>query len=84
MRAGDAVAAPRWIAEGLDAVHDTAVAEEDVPATTVARLEGAGLTVTRLPRHDSSTGHAHLIVIGEDGSFDVGTDPRADGEAAAF
>jgi hypothetical protein len=39
--------------------------------------------VTELPRHDASTGHAHLIVVGEDGAFDVGTDPRADGEASA-
>lgn len=83
MRAADAVAAPRWIAEGIDAIPHTATAEADVPAGTVERLERAGLSVTRLPRHDSSTGHAHLIVIGDDGSFDVGTDPRADGEAAA-
>jgi gamma-glutamyltranspeptidase len=83
MSAGDAVAAPRWIAEGIDAIPGTATAEADVPAGTVQRLEAAGLAVTRLPRHDSSTGHAHLIVIGEDGAFDVGTDPRADGEASA-
>jgi gamma-glutamyltranspeptidase/glutathione hydrolase len=83
MPAVDAVSAPRWIAEGLDSIPGTATAESDVPDATVALLERAGLAVTRLPRHDSSTGHAHLIVIGDDGSFDVGTDPRADGEAAA-
>jgi gamma-glutamyltranspeptidase/glutathione hydrolase len=83
MSAGDAVAAPRWIAEGLDAIRGTATAEADVPDDTVELLEAAGLAVTRLPRHDSETGHAHLIVIGDDGSFDVGSDPRADGEASA-
>jgi gamma-glutamyltranspeptidase/glutathione hydrolase len=83
MPAAEAVSAPRWIAEGLDAVPGTATAEADVPDPVVDLLEGAGLAVTRLPRHDSSTGHAHLIVIGDDGSFDAGTDPRADGEAAA-
>jgi gamma-glutamyltranspeptidase/glutathione hydrolase len=83
MTAGDAVSAPRWIAGGMDAVDGTATAEVDVPPETVDALERAGLSVTRLGRYDSSTGHAHLIVVG-DGAFDVGTDPRADGGAAAF
>ena len=83
MPAGDAVAAPRWIVGGIDAIEGTATAEADVPEETVALLASAGLDVTRLPRHDSSTGHAHLIAVRGDGSFDVGTDPRADGEAAA-
>jgi gamma-glutamyltranspeptidase/glutathione hydrolase len=83
MSAGDAVAAPRWIAEGMDAVESTATAEADVPAATVETLERAGLAVTRLGRHDAATGHAHLILVGDDGAFDAGTDPRADGGAAA-
>jgi gamma-glutamyltranspeptidase/glutathione hydrolase len=83
MSASDAVAAPRWIAGGMDAIDGTAVAEADVPDRVRASLERAGLHVTELPRHDASTGHAHLIVVGEDGAFDVGTDPRADGEASA-
>ncbi|MGZ4137646.1 MAG: gamma-glutamyltransferase family protein [Actinomycetota bacterium] len=83
MSASEAVDAPRWIAGGLDAVEGTAVAETGVPDTVVASLEGAGLRVTPLGTHDSSTGHAHLIVVHEGGAFDVGTDRRADGEAAA-
>jgi gamma-glutamyltranspeptidase len=83
LTAADAVAAPRWIAEGLEALAGTAVAEPGVPHDVVASLERAGLRVTPLPAADSATGHAHLIVRRDDGSFDVGTDPRADGEATA-
>ena len=32
---------------------------------------------------DASVGHAHMIVIGADGGFDVGSDPRADGGTLA-
>jgi gamma-glutamyltranspeptidase len=81
--AAEAVAAPRWIAGGMDAVEGIAHAEADVPDTVAAALEQVGLRVGRLGRHDSSTGHAHLIVLDEEGAFDVGTDPRADGEAAS-
>jgi gamma-glutamyltranspeptidase len=83
MSASDAVAAPRWIAGGMDAIDGTAVAEAGVPEGVRTSLERAGLRVTPLPAHDSSTGHAHLIVLGDDGAFDAGTDPRADGEASA-
>jgi gamma-glutamyltranspeptidase len=83
MPAADAVAAPRWIAGGLDAVDGTATVESDVPDSTARALERAGLRVASLGRHDSGTGHAHLIVVDAGGGFDVGTDPRADGEAAA-
>jgi gamma-glutamyltranspeptidase/glutathione hydrolase len=83
MTAGDAVDAPRWIAGGIDAVEGTAVAEAGVPESVTASLERAGLRITPLGSHDSSTGHAHLIVVDHDGSFDAGTDPRADGEASA-
>jgi hypothetical protein len=31
---------------------------------------------------DEAVGHSHLILVA-DGSFDVGTDPRADGGALA-
>jgi gamma-glutamyltranspeptidase/glutathione hydrolase len=83
MAASDAVAAPRWIAGGMDAIDGVAVAEADVPNAAASSLERAGLRVIRLGRQDSSTGHAHLIVARGDGAFDAGTDPRADGEAAA-
>jgi gamma-glutamyltranspeptidase len=83
MSAGEVVAAPRWIAGGMDAIDGIAEAEADVPDAALTSLEHAGLRVDRLGRHDSSTGHAHLIVAHGDGAFDAGTDPRADGEAAA-
>jgi gamma-glutamyltranspeptidase/glutathione hydrolase len=83
MRAEEAVAAPRWVAGGLDAIEGIVVAEADVPDAAARSLERAGLRVDRVGRHDSATGHAHLIVVGDDGRFEAGTDPRADGEAAA-
>jgi hypothetical protein len=54
-----------------------------VPDNVRVLLERAGLSVTDLPRHDSSTGHAHLIIVRDGSAFDVGTDPRADGEVSA-
>jgi gamma-glutamyltranspeptidase/glutathione hydrolase len=79
----DAVAAPRWIAGGLDAIDGMAIAEAGVPKIAMSSLQRAGLRIVHVARRDSSTGHAHLIVVRQDGSLDAGTDPRADGEAAA-
>jgi gamma-glutamyltranspeptidase len=84
MSAAAAVAAPRWVAGGLDAIYGMVVAEADVADDATHSLEDAGFRLERLGRHDSSTGHAHLIVAWDDGRFAAGTDPRADGEAAAI
>jgi hypothetical protein len=54
-----------------------------VPPETVERLKDAGFRVHRLRDRDEAVGHSHLILVGTDGSFDVGTDPRADGGALA-
>jgi gamma-glutamyltranspeptidase len=84
--AADAVSAPRWLVGGMDrAAGDArtwAIAEADVPSAVVEALQGAGFRVDTVPEHDDGTGHAHLIRSGADG-FDAGTDPRADGSAAA-
>jgi hypothetical protein len=64
-----------------DAAASRATAEADVPSAVVDALQGAGFWVDTVPEHDG-TGHAHLIRSGADG-FDAGTDPRADGSAAA-
>jgi gamma-glutamyltranspeptidase len=83
MTPAEAVAAPRWLVGGMDALEGEAAAEEGVPAEVADRLEEAGYALTRLGSEDSSVGHAHLIRIAADGSFQVGTDPRADGAALA-
>jgi len=69
--AQDAVAAPRWIFD-----RTTLWAEEGVPA-----LEPLpdGLVARALPVPELA-GHAHVIVVGDDG-LDAGCDPRADGVA---
>jgi gamma-glutamyltranspeptidase/glutathione hydrolase len=79
----EAVAAPRWVVGGMDAVVGLAEAEADVPDATVELLELASFRVTRLRAEDSSVGHAHLIRLNPDGSLEAGTDPRADGAALA-
>ncbi|MGZ6546045.1 MAG: gamma-glutamyltransferase, partial [Actinomycetota bacterium] len=58
-------------------------AEGLVPVATAERLGAAGFGVHRLADVDEAVGHAHLIVARPDGSFEVGTDPRADGGALA-
>jgi gamma-glutamyltranspeptidase len=78
----DAVAAPRWTVWDTDE-GPLAWAEGLVPAGTTDRLEAAGFGVKRLDDVDEAVGHAHLIVTAVDGSFAVGSDPRADGGALA-
>jgi gamma-glutamyltranspeptidase/glutathione hydrolase len=82
MSAADAVAAPRstiWDEPG----GPLARAEGLVPDETVDRLKDSGFAVEPLRDRDEAVGHSHLILVGPDGSFDVGTDPRADGGALA-
>jgi gamma-glutamyltranspeptidase/glutathione hydrolase len=83
MTPSEAVAAPRWLVGGMDAREGEATAEDGVPPDVTERIEAAGYALTRLGAEDSSVGHAHLIRIDADGSFEVGTDPRADGAALA-
>jgi gamma-glutamyltranspeptidase/glutathione hydrolase len=78
----DAVAAPRWTVWETDE-GPLVWAEGLVPAETTDRLETAGFRVDRLDDVDGAVGHAHLIVTTADGSFLVGSDPRADGGALA-
>ena len=79
-----AVAAPRWLVGGLDpGSGDPFVdAEASVPASTATSLRLSGFTVHDLPDLTSDLGHSHLIRSTPEG-FEVGSDPRADGSAAA-
>jgi gamma-glutamyltranspeptidase len=78
----EAVAAPRWIVERQVEAPSTVTSEQDVPARARASLGAAGFDVSIVPARSSDVGHAQLIRAGERG-FDVGSDPRSDGGAAA-
>jgi gamma-glutamyltranspeptidase/glutathione hydrolase len=81
MRASEAIAAPRWTVWNDEG--PLAWVEGRVPRATGDRLEQAGFRVEKKDDLDESVGHAHLIVVRPDGSFDAGSDPRADGGALA-
>jgi gamma-glutamyltranspeptidase/glutathione hydrolase len=77
----EAVAAPRWVVLGADEGNDQPVVglEPGVDAATREALrDGAGFGELE----EDGFGHAHLIRC-TDGGFAVGSDPRADGAAAA-
>lgn len=83
MHPADAVAAPRWLASGMDrhpGGPPGAVVEPGVPSGARRSLSEAGFRLT--DEDGSALGHAHLIRIAPDG-FSVGADPRSDGAAIA-
>jgi len=79
-----AVAAPRWLAGGMDPVGPDPfiVAEPAARARVGAALEAAGFRLVALEELSEDAGHAHLITVAPEGTFEAGTDPRADGEVA--
>ncbi len=81
----EALAAPRWLVQGMDpeAGHTPFVlVGAGVPVETIDRLQGSGFRVDTVGEHDEAVGHAHMIRVGPAG-FDAGSDPRADGGALA-
>jgi gamma-glutamyltranspeptidase/glutathione hydrolase len=85
MDAASAVAAPRWLVGGmaLDIQGRTLVAESRLPHRTRDVLEAAGYAIDTVGEEDGAVGHAHLLLMREDGTIEAGSDPRADGGAAA-
>ena len=81
MPAAEAIAAPRWTVWNEDG--PLAWVEGLVPDASGDRLKEAGFRVEGKDDLDEAVGHAHLILVRPDGSFDVGSDPRADGGALA-
>jgi gamma-glutamyltranspeptidase/glutathione hydrolase len=81
---GDAVAAPRWIVDDLppDGSAPAVWVEADAPSPVMEALARDGLEVTTIPARSSDVGQAHAIRSAA-GGFEVGSDTRADGEAAA-
>jgi gamma-glutamyltranspeptidase/glutathione hydrolase len=83
--AAAAVAAPRWLVGGmaLGRSDRALVAESSVPSEARARLRAAGYAVSEVGEVDGAVGHAHLLLVHDDGALEAGGDPRADGEVAA-
>jgi gamma-glutamyltranspeptidase len=84
MGVAEALAAPRWLVGGLDEGDDWILAEDGVPRSARALLETAGFSVQTIPGPSGELGHAHAIRVHDDGTFEVGSDPRADGGALAL
>jgi gamma-glutamyltranspeptidase/glutathione hydrolase len=84
MDAASTVAAPRWLVGGMElgSTERAIVAEGAVPASTREALSGKGYRIGMLEDVSEDVGHAHLIKVEGDGSFDAGSDPRADGGVA--
>jgi len=85
MDAQAAVSAPRWLVGGMDIRNDerTLVAEASLPDSTRDAFRDAGYRVETVGQLDEDVGHAHVIRVLEDGTFEAGSDPRADGGASA-
>jgi gamma-glutamyltranspeptidase len=85
MDVGDVLDAPRWLVGGMELQGGRSVeAEARVPLGVVEALGRRGFDVRLLDAYDEDVGHAHLIRVAPDGAFEVATDPRADGAAAAL
>jgi oxamate amidohydrolase len=78
-----ALAAPRWLVGGLDEGNDGVVAEDGVPQEVRSALAAAGFAQHIVPGPSGELGHAHAIAVRGDGTFEAGSDPRADGGALA-
>jgi gamma-glutamyltranspeptidase/glutathione hydrolase len=77
----EAVATPRWIVE-RDTPGSAVMIEASVPADARRSIASSGFDLLAVDDLSSELGHAQLIQV-RPGRFDVGSDPRSDGGAAA-
>jgi gamma-glutamyltranspeptidase/glutathione hydrolase len=75
-----AVAGPRFIVG--EEVPGLAISVEEGFDSAWSAFTDWGATPVAIPAGSGLAGHSHVIAIGADGSFDAGSDPRADGAAA--
>jgi gamma-glutamyltranspeptidase len=75
-----AVAAPRFIVG--EEVPGLAISVEEGFDSAWSAFTDCGATPVAIPAGSGLAGHSHVIAIGAGGSFDAGSDPRADGAAA--
>jgi gamma-glutamyltranspeptidase/glutathione hydrolase len=81
----EAIASGRWALHGEATGFDTwtsadgpgVLVEGQAPAAWDQGLRDRGHRVTRIDAFDSAFGHAHTIVVEEDGSLAAAADPRA-------
>ncbi len=83
--AAEVLGAPRWLVGGMDVEPDPpfVLAERGLPEATTAAIARAGYRLELVEAPSEEVGQAHLILTLPDGSFDVASDPRADGGAMA-
>jgi gamma-glutamyltranspeptidase/glutathione hydrolase len=79
-----AIEAPRWLlGRTWGAAHGNLRLEAGFEDALLERLRVAGHPVEVLPEpHSDLMGHAGAVVLHQDGTFEAGHDPRADGGAA--
>jgi gamma-glutamyltranspeptidase/glutathione hydrolase len=90
-RPADAVSAPRWALRGPVTGFDTWTSDEgpqlaieaNAPLEWQPRLTGLGHDVRMIGELDLAVGHAHAIVVDDDGMLSGAADPRAIVGAAA-
>jgi gamma-glutamyltranspeptidase len=84
MAPAEAIAAPRWLLGGMDPETDEPLVnvEATVSSDAVDALRRRGFVINERPDTSSDLGHSHVIRAAN-GGFTVGSDPRADGSAAA-
>lgn len=73
-----AISAPRWV---VDPGTWTVAAEDRFDAALLDGLAARGHTLQRRGPYDVGMGHAHAILVSEDGDLVAGTDPRTEGAA---
>ncbi|QJU56806.1 gamma-glutamyltransferase family protein [Sphingomonas sp. AP4-R1] len=80
-----AVTAPRFLLGRTWGEQSVTLKLEDrFPAGTVAALRAAGHDVEMLPPFTSTMGHAGALIRHPDGLLEGATDPRSDGQVAAW
>ncbi len=80
-----AVEVPRWVSRREpDEMSETVYVEPLLAEQTMEELQRRGHRVVMTEPWSSLMGHAHLIVIGEDGVLRGGSDPRAEGCALGW
>lgn len=83
--AATSVSRPRWVLKQATgepiaiAGYRLVSAESDLDERAKGALAKAGFDVDWLPRRSDLVGHAQVVRMSPDGTFDIGTDPRADG-----
>ncbi|PZU11695.1 gamma-glutamyltransferase family protein [Sphingomonas sp.] len=81
----EAVTAPRFLLGRTWGEQSVTLKLEDrFPPDTVAALRGAGHDIEMLPPFTSTMGHAGMLVRYPDGLLEGATDPRSDGQVAAW